>query len=230
VVGVSLGAACVLTMQHSPPPSSVGLLRPSVKIALPRRSAYVLSGDARTLWKHGISGVKPPTRRGAGAAPEWNDAGVRRTLTLRTTKTFNVEALVAAHAACNDRADLADRGAVMGATAALAARIAAQRAHWPEQHDSATHGSGVSFSAPEIATAAAAARELPQALAHGPLHAPQAMRMPAADACFLAHAHPSVCALYSDTDAAADVCAAEAASGNGAAWRCRRCGHHRRRC
>ncbi len=64
------------------PPKSAGMVlpRPKVTIALPRRSAYVLSGEALLLRKHKITGVKKPVSRGAKAAPAWNAGGVRRTL------------------------------------------------------------------------------------------------------------------------------------------------------
>lgn len=52
VVGVSLGAACVMRFR----PESRGRTR--FELELPPRSAYVLGGDARRVWQHSIPGVK----------------------------------------------------------------------------------------------------------------------------------------------------------------------------
>ena len=52
VVGVSLGAGCVMRFR----PESRG--RTGFELALPRRSAYVLGGDARRVWQHSIPAVK----------------------------------------------------------------------------------------------------------------------------------------------------------------------------
>jgi alkylated DNA repair dioxygenase AlkB len=49
IVGLSLGAPAVLNFRQR---ADTGFRR--VKLSLPERSAYHLSGDARALWEHGI--------------------------------------------------------------------------------------------------------------------------------------------------------------------------------
>jgi alkylated DNA repair dioxygenase AlkB len=65
VVGVSLGAGCVLRFRRGDGPAR--MLRRHV---LARRSAYVLSGPARAIWQHSI----PPV------------AALRYSVTFRTVR------------------------------------------------------------------------------------------------------------------------------------------------
>jgi hypothetical protein len=78
IVGVNLGAPCVLSM------SSPG--KDTKKITLPRRSIYMLSGDARYVYKHAISKINKCDSELANKS--WNPEGIRRSLTLRCTKVF----------------------------------------------------------------------------------------------------------------------------------------------
>jgi alkylated DNA repair protein (DNA oxidative demethylase) len=66
VVGVSLGAACVLRFRRS-----VGTAWERLDVELPPRSAYVIGGSARATWQHSI----PPVRE------------TRYSITLRTLRS-----------------------------------------------------------------------------------------------------------------------------------------------
>lgn len=52
VVGVSLGSACVLRLRRRDPAAPRGFRRAA--LPLPPRSAYLLSGEAREHWEHGL--------------------------------------------------------------------------------------------------------------------------------------------------------------------------------
>jgi hypothetical protein len=58
VVGVSLGASCVLRMTEHRLDRGWHPTGVARTIVLPRRSIYVMSGDARVKWKHAISKVR----------------------------------------------------------------------------------------------------------------------------------------------------------------------------
>ena len=56
----------------------------SVRVQLPRRSMYIMSGQSRTDWKHGIMKQKPTNQ-----PPVWNKLNMRKSLTFRSTKVFS---------------------------------------------------------------------------------------------------------------------------------------------
>lgn len=56
----------------------------SMRIKLPRRSIYVMSGPSRYVYKHGIAQQKPTQ-----APPSWNKLNMRKSLTFRSTKVFS---------------------------------------------------------------------------------------------------------------------------------------------
>ena len=56
----------------------------SMRIKLPRRSIYVMSGKSRYVYKHGIAQQKPQM-----APPSWNTLNMRKSLTFRSTKVFS---------------------------------------------------------------------------------------------------------------------------------------------
>jgi len=83
IIGVNLGAPCVLTMSFPKDPSK------TKKIVLPRRSIYVFSGDSRYLYKHAISKINTLSTKDAEPANKfWNSTGIRRSFTLRSTKVY----------------------------------------------------------------------------------------------------------------------------------------------
>tara|TARA_B110000977_G_scaffold188625_1_gene257117 strand:- start:21976 stop:23031 length:1056 start_codon:yes stop_codon:yes gene_type:complete len=57
----------------------------SVEVTLPRRSIYIMSGDSRHLWRHGIKLLDEAEHD----APVWNKACVRRSQTLRAFKPYS---------------------------------------------------------------------------------------------------------------------------------------------
>lgn len=57
-----------------------------IEVVLPRGSIYVMSGDARTEWMHGIESNPENSQ---DDVPSWNPHRLRRSLTLRSTKTFS---------------------------------------------------------------------------------------------------------------------------------------------
>ena len=60
----------------------------SMKVKLPRRSVYVMSGPSRYVYKHGIAQQKPTE-----VPPSWNTLNMRKSLTFRSTKVFSDEYL-----------------------------------------------------------------------------------------------------------------------------------------
>lgn len=86
VIGVSLGGPATLVMTHD----DDGRV---IKVALPRRSMYIFSGEARNFWKHSIWNVG----WGAGA-----DAQPRRSITMRCSRTWEHTELVRKIAAAPD--------------------------------------------------------------------------------------------------------------------------------
>lgn len=69
IVGISLAGACRLRFR--PYPQVKGDMKKWITLTLPPRSAYVLRGDARWRWQHGI----PPTKE------------LRYSITFRTPST-----------------------------------------------------------------------------------------------------------------------------------------------
>ena len=81
VVGVTLGQGCSMYFIKA---------GERVNIELPRRSIYVMTGDARTLWKHGIAKLSAKnTAKFTEPSPSWNPYGMRRSITLRSTKAYS---------------------------------------------------------------------------------------------------------------------------------------------
>ena len=90
----------------------------AIELSLPRRSIYVMSGAARTDWKHGIRAL--PRAEANGPLPAaWNPHSLRRALTLRATKVYSDHCLQELLAA-----NPADRS--------IRARLEAQRKYRPE--------------------------------------------------------------------------------------------------
>ncbi|EOD11793.1 hypothetical protein EMIHUDRAFT_214086 [Emiliania huxleyi CCMP1516] len=110
VVGVTLGQAGT----HYDESGSF-----AIELELPRRSVYVMSGEARTLWKHGIRQQKPGS---LPPPPPWNPYNMRRALTLRATKAFSDACLQERLRQATDEAE----------RAALRRRIAAQDKFRPQ--------------------------------------------------------------------------------------------------
>ncbi len=85
IVGVTLGQSGVV--YFVPKDGQESLLPPgkdSIRVALPRRSIYVMSGASRYDWKHGIvkhQPIHPP--------PPWNTRNLRISLTFRSKKIFS---------------------------------------------------------------------------------------------------------------------------------------------
>ena len=52
-----------------------------LRIKMPRRSIYVMSGDARTEFKHAIAKLSTKNLKDFPAVPSWNTYGMRRSLT-----------------------------------------------------------------------------------------------------------------------------------------------------
>lgn len=80
VVGVTLGQGCIMHFVKS---------GKRVNIKLSRRSIYIMTGSARTEWKHGISKLSSKNLAGFPSYPDWNPLGMRRSLTLRCTKAVS---------------------------------------------------------------------------------------------------------------------------------------------
>ena len=74
VVGVSLGSACTLTLQHK-------ATHDIVAVTLPRRSAYKLEGNARYAWTHAI-----PARKSDAVDGKRTLRGTRISVTFRVKK------------------------------------------------------------------------------------------------------------------------------------------------
>jgi len=56
----------------------------SMKVRLPRRSIYVMTGPSRYVYKHGIAKQKPTQPK-----PTWNPRNMRKSMTFRSTKVFS---------------------------------------------------------------------------------------------------------------------------------------------
>lgn len=56
----------------------------SMKVRLPRRSIYVMTGPSRYVYKHGIAKQKPTQ-----SPPSWNPRNMRKSMTFRSTKVFS---------------------------------------------------------------------------------------------------------------------------------------------
>ena len=80
VVGVTLGQGCLMHFVKG---------SEKVKIRIPRRSIYIMTGPSRTEWKHGISKMSTKNLKDFPSYPEWNPLGMRRSLTLRCTKAVS---------------------------------------------------------------------------------------------------------------------------------------------
>lgn len=94
VVGVSLGHELTLEMTKEADANWSRLCRPAerqVRVALPRRSIYVLSGEARYRWKHGLKATTGAAalRAARAAAPSWNPGCERRSITFRSTRAWS---------------------------------------------------------------------------------------------------------------------------------------------
>ena len=94
IVGVSLGRGLTLKMQRCPKGHSrcdckgaARALIEVVRIPLPRRSIYILEGQARYSpgYTHGLEW--PANRE---PSPSWNPTGERRSRTYRATKAWNL--------------------------------------------------------------------------------------------------------------------------------------------
>ena len=94
IVGVSLGRGLTLKMQRCPKGHSrcdckgaARALVEVVRIPLPRRSIYILEGQARYSpgYTHGLEW--PADRE---PSPSWNPTGERRSRTYRATKAWNL--------------------------------------------------------------------------------------------------------------------------------------------
>ena len=86
-MGINLGAPSVIQFIPQPKQGGTGVTQ---NIYLPRRSIYIMSGASRVAWKHGICKVSKENGGTKDApAPSWNPEGKRRSLTLRSTKTYN---------------------------------------------------------------------------------------------------------------------------------------------
>ena len=81
VMGVCLGAPAVIKFS-----AHVGG-KASVDIPIERRCIYVMTGESRVDWKHSIHSVNKMNKKKVTAVPSWNLDGLRRSLTLRSTKT-----------------------------------------------------------------------------------------------------------------------------------------------
>ena len=76
VIGINLGASCYLEM------SPLKTSSRSVKVPIHRRSMFVLTGAARSAWKHAIVDVgQVGNQQGSSHLP-------RRSITLRSTRTW----------------------------------------------------------------------------------------------------------------------------------------------
>jgi len=80
VVGVTLGSGCKMYFTQK---------GHKVELELPRRSIYIMTGDARTEWKHGISKMSSKNLNVFPEPPTWNPLGMRRSITLRSTKAYS---------------------------------------------------------------------------------------------------------------------------------------------
>jgi hypothetical protein len=84
-VGINLGQSGVI--YFVPKDRDEAMLPPgmdSIRVTLPRRSIYVMSGASRFDWTHGIAKQQP-----IYPSPSWNKENVRISLTFRSTKVFS---------------------------------------------------------------------------------------------------------------------------------------------
>lgn len=109
IVGVTLGQSGVM---YFVPKDG----RDSIRVVLPRRSIYVMSGASRYDWKHGIDKHQP-----THPSPSWNSNNLRISLTLRSKKVFSDVYL---ERQLQNETDLEKR-------AELSARIAEQKKFYP---------------------------------------------------------------------------------------------------
>jgi hypothetical protein len=117
IVGVTVGQSGVI--YFVPKDGQESLLPPgrdSIRVVLPRRSIYVMSGASRYDWKHGIVKHRP-----THPSPSWNTNNLRISLTLRSKKVFSDVYL---------ERQLLNETDVMK-RAELSARIAAQKKFYP---------------------------------------------------------------------------------------------------
>mmetsp|Transcript_8141 Transcript_8141/g.12613 ORF Transcript_8141/g.12613 Transcript_8141/m.12613 type:complete len:376 (-) Transcript_8141:49-1176(-) len=85
IVGVNLGQSGVI--YFVPKDGHESMLPPgmnSIRVTLPRRSIYIMSGASRLDWMHGIAKQQPTQ-----PPPSWNKQNVRVSLTFRSTKVFS---------------------------------------------------------------------------------------------------------------------------------------------
>lgn len=97
VTGISVGAESTMDFMKKEDGDNV-----SVRVWLPRRSIYVMSGDSRNLWEHAITkltklGKTPGGVGGTGfvhlqqaaePVPEWNSEHLRRTVPPKRTTSI----------------------------------------------------------------------------------------------------------------------------------------------
>ncbi len=85
IVGITLGQSGVI---YFVPKDGQELMLPpgkdSIRVTLPRRSIYVMSGASRYDWKHGIVKQQP-----SNPPPFWNESNMRISLTFRSKKVFS---------------------------------------------------------------------------------------------------------------------------------------------
>ena len=81
IVGINLGRSMELELSRG---SAAKGNRQVVRMELPRRSIYLMTGEARTEWKHSIVAIpmKEFTKR-TSDIPDWNINNMRRSIILR---------------------------------------------------------------------------------------------------------------------------------------------------
>ena len=88
IVGVNLGQSGVLYFVPKAGSRDEARLPPrmegKIRITLPRRSIYIMSGASRFDWMHGIARQQPTQ-----PPPSWNVKNMRMSLTFRSTKVFS---------------------------------------------------------------------------------------------------------------------------------------------
>ena len=112
VVGISFGRGSIIYftpdakhLKDAPPPDAPpdagsgadafrsrvvhGVQSFAIELELPRRSIYIMSGESRTLWKHGIRPQTASRLAAFSAPPPWNPLGARRSIILRCQKAFS---------------------------------------------------------------------------------------------------------------------------------------------
>lgn len=81
IVGINLGRSMELEFSRG---SAAKGNRQVVRMELPRRSIYLMTGESRTEWKHAIVAI--PTKefiKKSIDVPDWNTCGMRRSIILR---------------------------------------------------------------------------------------------------------------------------------------------------